>query len=163
MRRMNYCLPVFLIAVAWTTGTLHAQVAFVEGPYVTGPYASGPYVTRSYAPVRYAPAPYAAVPYERVAYTPGPPVQAGGKIYVVSNTDIKSGTAAIGAVTAGNILTVEDVSPGFYQVNHKAYSVRGWIPQEAAISEQEAFNRFSARIQNRPTASAYVGRALILK
>src|SRR5437588_11792512 len=91
MRRMNYCLPVFLIAVAWTTTPLHAQVAFVEVPYVTAPYA----------PVRYAPAPYAAVPYAPVPYAPGPPVQAGGKIYVVLNSDIKSGKTATGSVTAG--------------------------------------------------------------
>ncbi len=87
----------------------------------------------------------------------------GDQIYVTSNTDLRSGATAIGKVTAGNILTVEEVYPGWYRVHHKAYAVHGWIPQAAAVPVQEALDRFTAQIQARPTASAYVDRAIIWK
>jgi len=88
---------------------------------------------------------------------------AGEKIYVVNNTELKSGPLTIGRVTAGNILTIEDVRGGWYQVHHKAVAARGWIPRQDALAVQAAFDQFTQTIQTRPTAFAYVGRALIWK
>lgn len=87
----------------------------------------------------------------------------GEKIYVIRHTELKSGPTTIGRVTSGNILTIEDVQRGWYKVNHTAFSVRGWILRRDTISVPEALNRFTARIQTRPTPAAYTGRALIRK
>ncbi|MBI3866148.1 MAG: tetratricopeptide repeat protein [Planctomycetia bacterium] len=88
---------------------------------------------------------------------------AGDKIYVINNTELKSGAATVGDVTRGNILKVEDVRPGWFLVHHKAYSVRGWVPAQDVVPEQVALERFNLDIHYRPTAFAYIGRALISK
>lgn len=85
-----------------------------------------------------------------------------GKIYVTSNTQLKLGSQTVATVTAGNILKVEDTRPGWFQVHHKG-SIRGWIPQRDTVPVEIALNRFNADIATRPTAFAYVGRALIFK
>ncbi|MBI3861893.1 MAG: tetratricopeptide repeat protein [Planctomycetia bacterium] len=87
----------------------------------------------------------------------------GEKIYVINNTELKSGANTIGRVTAGNILTIEDVQRGWYRVDHKSFSVRGWILRRDTVSVADALNRFTAEIETRPTPFAYTGRALIRK
>lgn len=87
----------------------------------------------------------------------------GEKIYVVNNTELKSGANTIGRVTAGNILTIKDVQRGWYRVDHKSFSVTGWILQRDTVSVPEALDRFTAQIETRPTPFAYTGRALIRK